>query len=698
METNKLVYSTSNENIKYGTFGNTKMENEIYQEITYEILENDINNFLSNIDSFLTQYEQLLIENNQKYIELCKEFNKKSLYYYIIVYYINKLSKEIHYKLQLQNGSSPAPTAINSFESEIETLITSKPFMKQLVSSQYDNNIQNLAQLFDKKYNNYITIQNSTNKIGIVMLSTTFKYLSIHLNEIIEHLNKFKSLPQFNNTNKLQNEIVLFDFLILLDKLEYYDLTLYNSFFLSENDCFNKQISDSTWNKVKQLLTRITFSNQEQIKTSISTLSEGMGVTNVLITNNFNTNYLALNVVKSSVMLFNHYRNPLQKVWDSKRNELKGAKEGTITKISNLLKNKIVKKAMVARYPSIAFRKKLYLLKEMPTINEEYIKLLIDNINKGIQTKIENKNSINKELYYETISKNEKQFYVSTRLIHSSKITFKNEKPSYLSLSYLQSLFVNTPSENQTKDTLIIHIHGGGFIATPTVVHESYLRKWVNHLNVPLIGIDYSLSPQNKYPKALDDCWQGYNWIINHAEEIFNIKLKKIILSGDSAGGNLSLALVFLLIAHNMRLPDLLLLEYPCCDTNVNNMTPSLLLGLKDKFLRMKFLEFVCECYRSSYKEENDPFLNPEKAGEFLLKKLPKTRYFFGSADPLRDNSLRMLYNIAEIGGIDVKGYDFKDYIHAFYGIGDETMRNPPTEFLLKEVDNFLKEEENKDK
>lgn len=66
MEINKLAYSTSNENIKYGTFGNLKMENEIYQEITYEILENDINNFLSNIDSFLTQYEQLLIKNNQK--------------------------------------------------------------------------------------------------------------------------------------------------------------------------------------------------------------------------------------------------------------------------------------------------------------------------------------------------------------------------------------------------------------------------------------------------------------------------------------------------------------------------------------------------------------------------------------------------------------------------------------------------------
>ena len=62
-------------------------------------------------------------------------------------------------------------------------------------------------------------------------------------------------------------------------------------------------------------------------------------------------------------------------------------------------------------------------------------------------------------------------------------------------------------------------------------------------------------------------------------EEIFDMKINNIILSGDSAGGNLVLALNYLLITINkyenlnIKLPDLILVEYPCCDTSIKNMS-----------------------------------------------------------------------------------------------------------------------------
>ena len=68
-------------------------------------------------------------------------------------------------------------------------------------------------------------------------------------------------------------------------------------------------------------------------------------------------------------------------------------------------------------------------------------------------------------------------------------------------------------------------------------------------------------------------------WIINHMENTFNMKIDNIILSDDSAGGHLVLALTFLLLAINkyekinIRLPDLVLAEYPCCDTSIRNMS-----------------------------------------------------------------------------------------------------------------------------
>ena len=98
---------------------------------------------------------------------------------------------------------------------------------------------------------------------------------------------------------------------------------------------------------------------------------------------------------------------------------------------------------------------------------------------------------------------------------------------------------------NTTKDTLMIFIHGGGFIGMSTQFHESFLRTWVNELNIPFIGINYGLSPMHKYPYGFNDCYQAYRWIIDHCEEIIGIKPKKILLSGDSSGATFVLSLIY---------------------------------------------------------------------------------------------------------------------------------------------------------
>ena len=68
-------------------------------------------------------------------------------------------------------------------------------------------------------------------------------------------------------------------------------------------------------------------------------------------------------------------------------------------------------------------------------------------------------------------------------------------------------------------------------------------------------------------------------------EEIFNMKINNIILSGDSTGGNLVITLNYLLIANkyenlNIKLPDLILTEYPCCNTSIKNMSISMIIAL----------------------------------------------------------------------------------------------------------------------
>ena len=90
-------------------------------------------------------------------------------------------------------------------------------------------------------------------------------------------------------------------------------------------------------------------------------------------------------------------------------------------------------------------------------------------------------------------------------------------------------------------DTLLIHIHGGGFISMSSNSHQCYTRlyfllyflyiwfscskigSFAKRTKVPVFSIDYRLAPQSAFPLALDDCWQSYNWLINNSYQFFGI-------------------------------------------------------------------------------------------------------------------------------------------------------------------------------
>ena len=147
--------------------------------------------------------------------------------------------------------------------------------------------------------------------------------------------------------------------------------------------------------------------------------------------------------------------------------------------ILNFSKTKFMKKISELNFPSIAFRKKLYLKREYPEITIDYINELLNFIYKELPKKTNKKFELIPdketpiELYFEKITKENKKYYISTSLIHSSKITFTEEKKNPPKYFYF---FQSKPEENKTKNTILINLHGGGFISTSTFNHEKYLR------------------------------------------------------------------------------------------------------------------------------------------------------------------------------------------------------------------------------
>ena len=97
-------------------------------------------------------------------------------------------------------------------------------------------------------------------------------------------------------------------------------------------------------------------------------------------------------------------------------------------------------------------------------------------------------------------------------------------------------------TKNDTKRPALLFIHGGGWIGGTPYTVENPCRYIAEVSGGVVFNVDYALAPEKKYPNGVNDCWTALKHIYDHAEE-YGIDPKKIAVSGDSAGGNITCVL-----------------------------------------------------------------------------------------------------------------------------------------------------------
>lgn len=88
----------------------------------------------------------------------------------------------------------------------------------------------------------------------------------------------------------------------------------------------------------------------------------------------------------------------------------------------------------------------------------------------------------------------------------------------------------------------LIYLHGGGFILFSLNTHDRLMREYAAAGNFMVLGVDYPLSPEARYPAALDQIVELMDWLHANGAETLGIDPERLAIGGDSAGGNLSLA------------------------------------------------------------------------------------------------------------------------------------------------------------
>ncbi|XP_051575958.1 hormone-sensitive lipase isoform X2 [Myxocyprinus asiaticus] len=142
---------------------------------------------------------------------------------------------------------------------------------------------------------------------------------------------------------------------------------------------------------------------------------------------------------------------------------------------------------------------------------------------------------------------------------------------------------------------LVLHFHGGGFVAQTSKSHEPYLRSWSQDLNAAVLSVDYSLAPEAPFPRALEECFYAYCWAIkNH--NLLGWTGERVCLAGDSAGGNLCVTVSMQAASHGVRMPDGIVAAYPATLLTAY-ASPSRLLTLIDPLLPLSVLSRCLSAY-----------------------------------------------------------------------------------------------------
>ncbi len=205
----------------------------------------------------------------------------------------------------------------------------------------------------------------------------------------------------------------------------------------------------------------------------------------------------------------------------------------------------------------------------------------------------------------------------------------KQVKVRPLRLAGLNAEEIKPQSESSQ---LILHIHGGAFFLGSLNTHRAFLTHVAARTQMQVIHVDYPLSPEHPYPEAIDALFNLYNTLLDQG-----IQAKDIILSGDSCGANLALALALKIKQEQLPQVSGLILLSPFLDLTLTS--ESLRYNRKlDALLSIEALETGIDYYVPQSMDRSDPALSPLFAD---LSGLPPTLVQVGSTEILLDDARR---------------------------------------------------------
>jgi epsilon-lactone hydrolase len=209
-----------------------------------------------------------------------------------------------------------------------------------------------------------------------------------------------------------------------------------------------------------------------------------------------------------------------------------------------------------------------------------------------------------------------------------------------------------------TAERTVVYYHGGGYVSgSPPDRYLPLAGAIALAANARVHAVDYRLAPEHRFPNAFEDCLAAYRWTVGDG----GTDPRKVAILGDSAGGNLAVAVTVAARDEGLPLPSCLAVISPFADLTFSGASMELRKDA-DPFVTRDSLEFMAAEYLGGA-HPADP-ADPRCSAVFAdLHDLPPLLIQVGENEILFDDAVR-IRDAALAAGVDTT---FQPWTHGFH-------------------------------
>jgi acetyl esterase/lipase len=253
----------------------------------------------------------------------------------------------------------------------------------------------------------------------------------------------------------------------------------------------------------------------------------------------------------------------------------------------------------------------------------------------------------------------------------------------------LRVVYPESASSGAEKQSLpvVMFFHGGGWVLGEAATYDYLLRQMVSGTGAAVVFVEYSRSPEERFPVALEECYAAAKWVAEHGSEL-GIDASRMAIAGDSAGANLGT--VVCRWAKERGGPKIAAqaLIYP--PSVATFATPSFKQFAEGYFLTAQTSRWFWHQYAPDRATDSDPNACPLMATLDQLKDMPPALVITAETDILRDEGEYYARKLMQ-AGVSVTCTRYLGTIHGFLSI-NALADSPPTKAAVAQMNGWLRQ------